>query len=772
MNAVNTQPLQRLPMSKKGKEWRESNVKFNVSKYKINSAPFDDMRIATDLYHSIYDEKDIQYVTNPFKVKEGFPASPHNFNIIKPKIDKLVGELTKRENPFRVYSTSEDAVSIVQDKKMDAIKNYISAFVQQGGMAQDEEENRLSEIEEQFRGSYVNIGEKAAYHTINFLKEKLNLGNKFVKGFRDGLITNKEIYYCGIIDGEPYVEKINPYYLSHDDDPELENIEDGERVTYRSLMSLSSIHDRLGDLISDDQYRTLEKQYSSPLSLTGKSSDVNYAPIMRSAPALVFGESAPTSDLINVYHTCWRSQKKVGFLTMQDPDTGQETVITVDETYKVEPTDNIEWKWITEIWEGYYINDDLIIGVQPIENQEFSIDTPNRNKLPYIGSIYNGNNSKGKSLVNIMKPLQYMYIIVWYRLELALARDKGKVLTMDVTQIPKSMGIDMPEFMHYLSSMGVAFINPYEEGWDIPGREGGKTSSFQNFSSQDLTMGNVLSEYVALLGKIEEMIGEISGISRQRQGQIENRETKGGIQMAVSNSADVTEMSFFVHTDIIKRLLNYLLNCAKTAWARSGKKKLYYIMDDSSRAFIDLNDDFLYGDFGIFAGDSTKEMSNIEMLKTLIQPAMQNGATLLDAAHILTTNSLAVIKDRLRDVEGRRQEMEQRAQQAEQQSAQQTLQMQMETLKLKEEDSIRKSDTAIQVALIQASAQQDNKPENTGPSDLEYAKIDMDKEKMTKDMELKKGKLDEDKRKNLANEQLKEKQLRIQSSKQTTSNNK
>ena len=34
-----------------------------------------------------------------------------------------------------------------------------------------------------------------------------------------------------------------------------------------------------------------------------------------------------------------------------------------------------------------------------------------------------------------------MYIVLWYRLELAIARDKGKVVNMDITQIPKSMNI-------------------------------------------------------------------------------------------------------------------------------------------------------------------------------------------------------------------------------------------------------------------------------------------------------------------------------------------
>lgn len=763
MNNASALPIQKLSMKKKGKEWRESNVKYLIGKYKSDMSKYDEIRICTDLYHSIYDEKDIQYVTNPFKVKDGFPASPHNFNIIKPKIDLLVGELSKRPDSFKVFHTSEEAVSKIQEKKVQSLKDYISAYIMQGGLTEEEEEKRLTEIEEYFKGSYVDEGEEAAYHSLNYLKEKLDLDAILLKGFREGLITNKEVYYCGIVNGEPCVERVNPYYLSHDENPDLENIEDGEWVVNRIPMSIPDIHDRLGDIMTEDEFDQLIKRYSAPATTT-QASDVNYTPIIRNTPSWMTGDPSTEDNIIDVYHVVWRSFKKIGFLSNIDPETGEENITTVDETYEPLPTDNIEWEWVTEIWEGYYISDDLYVGIRPIENQEFSVETPNENKLPYIGSIYNGNNGKGKSLVSLMKPLQYMYIIVWYRLELMLARDKGKVYTMDITQIPKSMGIDVAEWMHYLSAMGVAFVNPYEEGWDIVGREGGKPSVMNQFSAQDLTMGNVLVEYINLLSKIEEMIGELSGISRQRLGQVENRETRGGIERAVTNSSHVTEMLFYTHNNIKKRLYNYLLNCAKIAWSRSNKKKLYYIMDDSNRAFIDLNDEFLYSDFGVFVTDSTRENNNIELLRQLLQPAMQSGATLLDAAYILTANNMTMIKSKLKDVEARRQDAERREQEAQAAMTQQAAQFQQDQLRLNEEDSIRKAETSIQVALIQAQSKQGDESSPEQPSDIDYSRLELDREKMQKDYELKKSKLEEDKRKNRTTEELKDKQIRVQSS--------
>jgi hypothetical protein len=58
------------------------------------------------LNNGIFDEKDFKSITNPFKVEDGFPATPHDFNIIRPKVDLLIGEETKRPLNFRVIRTS------------------------------------------------------------------------------------------------------------------------------------------------------------------------------------------------------------------------------------------------------------------------------------------------------------------------------------------------------------------------------------------------------------------------------------------------------------------------------------------------------------------------------------------------------------------------------------------------------------------------------------------------------------------------------------------
>ena len=272
-----------------------------------------------------------------------------------------------------------------------------------------------------------------------------------------------------------------------------------------------------------------------------------------------------------------------------------------------------------------------------------------------------------------------MYIVLWYRLELAIARDKGKVICMDITQIPKSMGITPAKWMHYLSSVGVSFINPYENGWNIPDREGGKPASFNQFQSLDLSMSNVIAEYIQLMDKIEQLAGTISGITEQREGAISSSESVGGVERSVTQSSHITEPLFWVHNQCKRKALTMLLNTAKGAWEETGKTKLQYIFDNGERAFLDITPKFYFEDMDVFVSDTSKDIENIQKLQQLIQPAMQNGASLLEAAEVLTNDNFNIIKQKLKDMQTRQEQAQQQQQQAEAEQAQQLQQMQNES---------------------------------------------------------------------------------------------
>lgn len=758
-------PAQKLPMSKKTQAWKEACVDYVVgagdSGFGGNGrSRSDEMQTYYDLYNSIYNEKDLKYVTNPFKQDDGFPAMAQDYNIIKPYVDQLLGEETKRPFNFHPQRTSDIAASEMQEKAKEMLMDYIQATIASKlspeQAARYEQALATGEIQtpeaiaKYLQKDYKDIAETEAYHALQFLKRKLNLTHEFYKGWKDALIGGEEIYYIGVINGDPYVERVNPMYFDYEHSLDLEFIDDAAWCRRKMIMSATEIYDRFYDKMSERQLNELLELIDQKPG-AGNNPEIRKTSIDYESIKLhkinSFTDNPFDIDHIVVYHCCWKSFKKIGFITLLNPETGEAEEFQVDEDYKVTGTEqSVEWDWIIEVWEGYRIGDDMYIGIQPIEYQHISADNPNSQKLPYTGVVYNNTNSKPRSLVSMMKPLQYMYIVVWYRLELALSRDKGKVAVMDITQIPKSMNIDVNKWMHYLSALGVAFINPYDEGWDIPGREGGKPSQFNQLSSWDLTMSNVIAEYIQLMQKIEDMVAKLTGITPQRQGQIAASELVSNANTAVNMSYHITEPWFWNHNQVKRRVLTMLLNTSKAAW-KDSKRYLNYILDDATRAFVQLSDNFFYEDMDIFVDDSTKNQQYIDQLKQLLQPAMQNGASLLDIAEIITLDNMSMIKNRLEEIEQKRMEQMQQQQQAEQQAQQQMAeqqnQLKEEELMLKEaEMDLEKykvdqdNATKITVAQLNAYRGAENMDQDMNgiPDPIEIGKQALEQQKINSDI--------------------------------------
>lgn len=799
MKNINQFPLQRLPMSKKTQDWKESCVDYIIGHSQGGSrngntrTRKEEMQTYYDLYNSIYNEKDLKYVTNPFKQQDGFPAMAQDYNIIKPKIDLLLGEETKRPFNFRVVRTSDIATSEMQDKAKQMLIDYIQATIMSrlGPEEQDRYQEALQsgevmppeQIQKYMSKDYKDIAEITAYHSLNYLKNKLNITHEFYKGWKDALVGGEEIYYVGIVNGEPHLERINPIYFDYDTDTsDLEFIHEAQWCCYEMIMSVTEVYDRLYDKMSEKQLNDLldmmDDSSKGGITPEVRKTSLDYPHIKTHSINGFAANPFEESNNVHVWHCCWKSLKKIGFVTIINPETGMPEDYQVDETYKVTGNEiNVEWRWIIEVWEGYRIGEDLYVGIEPLEYQHVSADNPNSQRLPYTGVIYNNTNSRPRSLVSMMKPLQYMYIVLWYRLELAMARDKGKVVTMDITQIPKSMNIDVAKWMHYLSALGVNFVNPYEEGWDIPGRESGKPSQFNQISALDLTMANTIDQYINLMDKIESMLSEISGVSKQREGSIASNELVGNVERSVVQSAHITEPWFWTHNQVKKECITMLLDTAKYAW-KDNKTCIQYVLDDATRTFLTLSDDFFYEDYDIFVEDTTKNQQQIEALRNLMQPAMQNGASLLDIAEIITMDNVTMIKNKLEEIEQKRMEQQQQMEQAQAEREQQLVQMQNE---VKEEELMLKeaeldlekykidtdASTKITVAQINAYRGSENMDQDMNgiPDPIEIGKQAIEQQKVNSDAASKQFELNNKKREIEMKREIENKKIQLEKDK-------
>ena len=197
-----------------------------------------------------------------------------------------------------------------------------------------------------------------------------------------------------------------------------------------------------------------------------------------------------------------------------------------------------------------------------------------------------------------IKPYSYLYDIFMYRTELAFAKAKGIIAELNISMVPE--GWDLDKWMYYMDVMGFYMVNPFSEVKE--GAAKGKLAGMFNTvggRTMDLSLGNYIQQHIAMLQYIEEQIGQVSGVPRQREGHTEQRDAVRNVQQTIIQSSFITERWYMVHDSIKVRVLEALLEAAKQAW-RGKSKKMQYVLDDLSTVFINIDDDFTSSEYGIY----------------------------------------------------------------------------------------------------------------------------------------------------------------------------
>jgi hypothetical protein len=699
-----------------GKQSMLSILRISVNRpaYGITTGYSD--QVNYDLYNDILHEEDFKHVIEPYGRKVGnFPATLQNYNIIKPKVDLLVGEEIKRPFNFRVVAENPEVISEVLEEKTLSIKQYLEQLIlqemQAAGLPVETPEGEPitpRQIEEYFTYNYKHIREKIANQSLNYLVKYENIKEQFNDGWKDLLICGKEMYWTGIINGEPKLRLVNPAYVRFDLSPDLKYIHDSQWVYEERYLTPSEIYDEFYDDLNEEDIDKIEQfrrgNYGA-LSQNATIGSYGYTD-MAYLPATYPYKYDTASQLVRVLQYEWKGLKKIGFLSYLDENgIPQETQVSEEfsasEFKKLQPDNfiDLEWKWINCVYQGTQIGASVFCKVQEKPYQYWNLDNLSECKLSYTGTVYNKRNSKGTSLVEVMKPWQYLYNILMYRLELTFAKAKDKVFLMDIAQIPRSMGFDVDKWLYYLDALGIAFINSFEEGNGPLGA--GRTSGFNQFAEIDLSLARVIDQYVMALERIKEEIGEISGVSRQRQGEVSTSERVGNVERTIIQSSHITEPMFETHNNVKRYVLTNLLECAQIAWVNG--KKAQYILDDMSRVLFEIDGPELSNtQFSVFVSNSAKDNLIVDTLKNLANDALRsNLIRFSDVISILETESISDIKNKIVQSEMKQEQREQAAAQAEAEAAQKLEQIKAQDKQadrdLENEMNIRDNETKILV---------------------------------------------------------------------------
>jgi len=761
-------PQQKLPRSKKNKAWFRDCIDAaeglvvlqNTGELQLKHK----MEIWYNLDKDIIDESEIEAVFNPMQINTGsMPASVKNYSLTIPKIDLLQGEEIKRRFDWSVVSKNEDAHSNYTKNLRDEIIQIALQAVESEVFDQQQVEQRLKEVNKYYQYEYKELHEVTASRILQYLWREQDIKEKFSKGFRDAMLSTREVYRIDSFGQKPVLVKCDPRNVFSIRRGDSHKIEDSDIIVEINYEPVGKVIDEFYEDLKPSDIDTLEAGYEK-LGGGNGNGVLNYqnrTPVLYSNLGTASSGIRPLDEYydmqyayglpydiqgnVRVVRVRWASRRKVGTLTYFD-ENGTESTKMVSEYYKpnAELGESVKWFWINEACEGTKLGNDIIVRdrVRPFQLKHFN----NKSMcfLGYVGTDY------GESLMGRMEPYQYLYNVYMRRLELVLARYKGPIMELDVAKKPDEW--DMETWMYYADVLGYMIVDSFKEG--KKGQAQGTLAGNFNTTGKvlDPQVGNSIQQLVLMLQHIEDQVGKIAGVTSQREGQVSNRETVGGVERSVTQSSHITEKWFYIHDQTKKRVLQALLDIAKGLYSKSDEVNLNFILDDMSKVFLKFNgEDFASSEYDLFVSNSSDDQEIKELVKQLSHAAVQNGASMLLPIKVLRSDSISDMAKKLEIEEQEKYQREQEAQDKQLQTQERINQANLQDKQADRDLEYYKIDKKFEEAITVAGMRNDVEPEDTS---LDQEKVNLQRQKQQQETNLKRDQLQETKRHNIATENI------------------
>lgn len=767
---MKTLPLQMLSYQQKSKsdfQWAKDVMDRLLLDYVqneniVNSHSSEYLRKLSNyqLYNNQLNQTDFERECNPLGIEVGqFKDAIQPYNKTYNKIQVLLGEELARPFNFKAILVNAEGVKSKLAHKTMLLKNYITLQVQRTIQSISElyspemiEENAEliippDQLESYMSTTYLDSKEITANKLLNYLMYALNIKEKKNDAFKHALLSGEEVVYVGHLGSTPVLEVVNSLGVFYHKSAETKYIQDAEYAGYRTYMTTADVLDKYGQYLTEDQKKKIDKMHEGHRdlqnNLTGPDmqyghDDYYYDHLLKHSTEGSYS-SVDTDDHL-VQHVEWKSQRKVGFLTYYNefgdkvmdivsedfelPEGYTKRVVTKEFNKKCTYYDweidgvpyYLEWTWIPEVWTGTKIGNDLYCMIGPKELQFRPKDNPYEVKLGYHGVIYNAMNASPISLMDRMKPFQYLYFIIMHKLKKLIAHDQGKVFPLDVTMIDPKIGLE--KTFYYLKEMNIDIYNPLQSA-ETPGL----ATRAKVSSAIDMSNMQHIINYVSLLSAIDQQIAEVAGVTRQREGQTSATEAVSNAQANIQMSAVITEIFFNTHARLWESILSSLVTAAKYAIKNESVIKQFVLPDLSVSTLAIDGKDMIDSDFGVFITDSSKEHEMFKTLRAMSEGLLNtNRAKLSDLITLYDATSLQELKAAIKSSEKTMQE-EQMQMQQQQIEAQKELQQSQQEFEMERQQ--KELDTKILVAQIQSFSRQQDQDlnQNKIPDQLEIEKF-------------------------------------------------
>jgi hypothetical protein len=591
-------------------------------------------------------------------------------------------------------------------------------------------------------------------------KQRYRLDEKEKVEFEDMLIADRCFRHFYLTPSGYNQETWNPINTFFHKSPDYTDVEEGDYVGRIFYLTIADIVDRYGYRMTKSQLDALESgnivrderwNYSKGSDYVYK----NYMFPFQGYPAYdalrqtnsffnIESQGIPYMDegalggiygnsLFNekrgyyfVTEAYWKSQQKIGIVTYIDPQTGLFTRKLVDENFVVPPgftevdstyddrqdINTVVWTWVNWIWTGKKINvstynkdsEDIYFDIHPLEFQFKGDINPYCAKLPVCGSIFSIRNSQSMSLVDMMKPYQIMFNVSLNQAYQMAEKEIGSFIVFDVNLMPKDKdwggANSFDKWLMTAKAFGLVPIDTSPE--NTKGSLAAQNASFPKILNLDLGAQMVSRFNMAMQAKT---LGySLVGFNEYRTGEFAATATAGGVDQGTKASYATTQSYFTNFSNYLRRCYRMNLDIAQYVQSQNKDITISYTQSDLSNAFIKVKGtDLLLADLHVYVSNSQEYLRQLEMLRQLAMENNTSGATLVDLAHIITSNSIAEIKKQLQgSVDFQQQQLAQK-----QQNEQQQMQIQQQIAQLKEQQENDRLDKTlankIEVAEIMAT---------------------------------------------------------------------
>lgn len=652
INAVKSFPRQKLSFKSKNKKWRKEHLDWADNQGRLFNETIrkrmSQKKININLYNGKINKDDLKLSLNPNDLESFYiPDNIQHYPIVSPRIDVLVGEEAERRFDWKVRIINPTAVSMIENEKKELVAKKIEELISVN-FSEEEMEKELKRFDDYINFEWQDIREKRANLLLNHFVKELDVKHKLSEGFKDALLVAEEGYLCDIRHGNPTFEKLNPlktYVIQHG---YSNRYEDASIIVIDDYWSPGKLVDMYHDQLTEKDIEYIlnhGKVTSGGRELDGDmfKEDIDDREGIQLARNLADNLDLHLDSVSNAYSNFnsrtnyfdtegnirvmrifWRSYKKILVIKSFD-EMGNQIIKYRNEDYIIRPElgEEVETRWVTQWWQGLKAGEKVYTDMKPREIQYNKIGNPGYNTPGIVGQIYNTDEQKAVSLMDRAKVFNYIFDGAFHRLMESYSKFLGPILEIDKAKMPE--GWDLTKSLFFARKAGVLLIDSFKEG--KKGMATGKLAGAIGNTSGKLynpDIANYIQQNLNMMEYAKAMMDEVIGVPKQRLGNVEKRETVGGVDTAIRQGNYVTAMLFKTHDEVKKRALTLLMETAKIAM-KGNKLKLSYVGDDYTNQIDEIDGDQIAEmDYGLHV---TNEGDNIKLEQNLTQlahAALQN----------------------------------------------------------------------------------------------------------------------------------------------------